>query len=150
FREEVFPVCSPAYLAERKLAPGQEQNVPLAAEDIATLRLLHLRSNPPQRWFDWSDWFTGVGIQPPVRHQELTFNNYQMVLQAVLLGQGVGLGWAPLVNDLIDQGALVRLSEKPLFSSRGYHLVTPPGEQEKGYAHIIATWLKAELQLKSQ
>jgi putative choline sulfate-utilization transcription factor len=137
FREEVYPVCSPAYLGDRKL--------PLGPDEIAKMRLLHLRSNSPQRWFDWDEWFAGVGAQPPGRHQELVFNNYQIVLQAVLLGQGVGIGWTPLIDDLVDNGSLVRLSDAPLSSDRGYHIVRPSrANAPNPLANTIAAWLLGE------
>ncbi|MET0362509.1 MAG: LysR substrate-binding domain-containing protein [Sphingobium sp.] len=134
FREEVYPVCSPGYLGDR--------SAPLSPEEIAELRLLHLRGNAPQRWFDWDDWFAGMNAQPPARHQELVFNNYQIVLQAVLLGQGAAIGWAPLIDELIENGSLVRLSDTPLSSDRGYHIVRPVrGSNHNPYAETIAAWL---------
>ncbi|MFT3965450.1 MAG: LysR substrate-binding domain-containing protein [Sphingobium sp.] len=135
FPEIVYPVCSPAYLGGRPL--------PLLPEEIAGLRLLHLRSNAPQRWFDWDDWFAGMGTPPPGRNQELVFSNYQIVLQAVLLGQGVGIGWTPLIDDLVESGSIVRLTDTPLSSSRGYHVVQPAraGAAANPHAAIIADWL---------
>jgi putative choline sulfate-utilization transcription factor len=134
FAEEVYPVCSPAYLA------GRER--PLMPDDIAQMRLLHLGSNGPQRWFDWDEWFAGVGAAPPRRNQEFVFNNYQIVLQAVMLGQGVGIGWAPLIDDLVNAGTLVRLSDTPLRSDRGYHIVRPARTHDiNPLADTIAAWL---------
>lgn len=137
FREEVFPVCSPAYLGDRKL--------PLSLEEIAGLRLLHLKSNAPSRWFDWHDWFTAIGASLPGGHQELVFSNYQIVLQAVLLGQGVGIGWTPLIDDLVANGSLVRLSDTPLSSDRGYHIVRPTRAADVNpFADTIAAWLVSQ------
>jgi DNA-binding transcriptional LysR family regulator len=137
FREQVYPVCSPAYLGDRK--------APLSPEDIADMRLLHLRSNAPQRWFDWDDWFAGMGAPSPARHQELVFNNYQIVLQAVMLGQGAGIGWAPLIDDLVAAGTLVRLSDTPLSSDRGYHIIQPARTADVNpFADTIANWLIAQ------
>ncbi|WP_285019139.1 LysR substrate-binding domain-containing protein [Novosphingobium sp. fls2-241-R2A-195] len=135
FREEVYPVCSPGYLGDRRL--------PLSPEEIARLRLLHLRGQAPQnRWFDWEEWFAGMGAPLPARHQELVFNNYQIVLQAVLLGQGVGLGWAPLIDELVGSGSLVRLTDTPLSSDRGYHIVRPTRTNHTNpLAETIASWL---------
>lgn len=134
FREEVYPVCSPGYLAGRPR--------PMAPHEIAELRLLHLRSNAPERWFDWTQWFAAVGVEPASRQQELVFSNYQILLQAVLLGQGVGIGWAPLIDDLVANGSLIRLSEAPLFSERGYHIVRPSRtDGNNPLAETIATWL---------
>src|SRR5215472_9736335 len=47
FQEEVYPVCSPAYLGSRPLP---------TAEEISGMRLLHLRGPSAERWFSWNDW----------------------------------------------------------------------------------------------
>lgn len=134
FQEIVYPVCAPSFLGDRA--------TPLSPSEIAKLRLLHLRSNAPQRWFDWDEWFAGMEASPPARHQELVFNNYQIVLQAVMLGQGVGLGWAPLIDELIANGSLIRLTDTPLSSSRGYHIVRPTRSADANpHAAIVADWL---------
>jgi putative choline sulfate-utilization transcription factor len=134
FREEVYPVCSPGFLGDRAL--------PLTPAEIAQMRLLHLSSNAPQRWFDWDEWFAGVGVPSPGPHQDLVFSNYQIVLQAVLLGQGVGIGWTPLIDDLVAEGSLVRLCDTPLSSERGYHIVRPQRVVDANpLAETIAAWL---------
>jgi hypothetical protein len=46
-------------------------------------------------------------------------NNYQLALR----GQGVGLGWTPLIDALVESKALVGLSPAPLKSERGYFVV---------------------------
>ena len=86
------------------------------------MRLLHLRG-PTARWFTWDDWFSAMKLPPVSRVHDLMFNNYQLVLQAVLQGQGVGLGWASLIDAMVDSKALVRLSPTPLVSERGYFVV---------------------------
>lgn len=133
FAEAVYPVCAPDYIGDRPL--------PLAPDDIAGLRLLHLRSAIPDRWFDWPSWFAGMGAQPPPPHQELTFSNYQIALQAALLGQGVAIGWTPLIDDLVEKGSLIRLSETPLTSERGYHIVLPLSAEADGFTARIERWL---------
>lgn len=137
YPERIYPVCSPAYLAGRAL--------PLAAEEIAQLRLLHLNDHSPKRWFDWDDWFSAMGAEAPPRHQGLVFSNYQTALQAALFGQGVGIGWVPLVDDLIQSGSLIRLTDQPLSSSRGYYLVQPSRPQGRHvHADTVAAWLVDE------
>lgn len=61
----------------------------------------------------------------PAGGQELTFNNYPLVLQAALMGQGVALGWSPLIDDLMRDGHLVSLLDRPIQTERGYFLVVP-------------------------
>ncbi|MDE2136965.1 MAG: LysR family transcriptional regulator [Gammaproteobacteria bacterium] len=116
FQEKVYPVCSPAYLGDRPL--------PTPAE-ISRMRLLHLRSPSAQRWFTWNDWFAAMQRPPIARPHGLLFNNYQLLLQAALQGQGVGLGWTPLIDAMVESGSLVRLSPTPLTSERGYFVVEP-------------------------
>ena len=116
FQEQVYPVCAPAYLGDRPL-PTPEQ--------ISGMRLLHLRSPSAQRWFTWNDWFAAMKRPPVSRPQGLLFNNYQLLLQAVVQGQGVGLGWTPLIDAMVESGSLVRLAPAPLKSERGYFVVEP-------------------------
>jgi len=133
FGEQVYPVCSPAYVRDRSL--------PLAPEDLAQMRLLHLRGSGPRRWFGWDDWFAAMNVPPPDRLQELAFNNYQIVLQAVLMGQGVALGWAPLIEDMVANGSLLRLLDTPLTSHRGYHLIERLDRVLTPHATTVARWL---------
>jgi DNA-binding transcriptional LysR family regulator len=51
------------------------------------------------------------------------FNNYQLLLQAVLQGQGVGLGWTPLIDAMVESQTLVRLCPTALTSERGYFVI---------------------------
>jgi LysR family transcriptional regulator, glycine cleavage system transcriptional activator len=134
FGEQVYPVCVPGHVEGRAL--------PLAPADLAGMRLLHLRGSGPKRWFGWDDWFAAMGVAVGERQQELAFNNYQIVLQAVLLGQGVALGWAPLIDDMVANGTLVRLMEMPLTSHRGYHLIERHDHPLDGHAAVVARWLR--------
>lgn len=133
FAEDVFPVCAPRYLSDRR--------GPVTPQDLAAMRLLHLRGAGAARWFEWSDWFAGQDANPPPSRPELVFNNYQIVLQAALLGQGVALGWAPLVDEMVASGSLIRLSDRSLVSARGYHLIHPLGRPTSVDALRIKAWL---------
>ncbi|WP_377805337.1 LysR substrate-binding domain-containing protein [Azospirillum sp. A29] len=122
FPERVLPVCSPAFRASRApLAAGGAGN----PADLVSLPLLHLESVGPAAWLSWGDWFTLHGLPMPAGGQELTFNNYPLVLQAALMGQGVALGWSPLIDDLMRDGHLVSLLDRPIQTERGYFLVVP-------------------------
>lgn len=132
FQEEIYPVCSPAYLGERP--------VPAPAE-ISRLRLLHLSAPSAQRWFTWNDWFAAMKLPAVSRAHDLTFNNYQLLLQAALQGQGVGLGWAPLIDAMVESRVLVRLSDTPLTSGRGYFVLegrgSPVSEHLEAFKRLL-------------
>jgi putative choline sulfate-utilization transcription factor len=139
FSEEVYPVCSPSYLAARA--------TPMRADEIAQLRLLHLRGPSRDRWFTWTDWFAAHGSAPDLRQQDLAFDNFQLVLQAALLGQGVCIGWAPLIDDLVAAGGLVRLTTGPLRSTRGYHLVEHVNQPYAANVAKLKAWLLDQRQM---
>ena len=144
FGEEAYPVCAPGYLeAQGSMTPGARETLPMAPARIAELRLLHLRGTAARRWFGWADWFAAHGVARDPLRQELVLDNAQLLLQATLLGQGVSIGWVPLIDDLVASGALVRLTPAPLRSRRGYFVVE---HIDRPYAANVATlkdWLLA-------
>lgn len=132
FAEEVYPICSPRYLA------GME---PVSsAGDLACGRLLALDS-PAQNWFTWEDWFRLVGY--PMRQagsrSSLLFGNYPLLLQAILHGQGIGLGWRPLIDDYLQSGQIVLAWPEPIRSERGYFLSV--NAERKNLASAFRQWV---------
>src|SRR6185369_6216994 len=118
FAESIQPVCAPAYA---KAHPGTNwltEAILLHLDDVAA------GPQQPQRhalrWFRWSDWLKAAGLGSPPRGPQLRFNNYTLVLQAAIAGQGVALGWSPLVEPLLAAGQLVRAHDFVLHSPRGY------------------------------
>ena len=120
FAEGVFPVCAPSY------AGGTAQGRP---DWLGHATLLHLddvvadSSQPARRtdrWLRWSDWLQAAGVTVPMQGPQLRFNNYTLVLQAAIAGQGVALGWTPLVEPLISAGQLRPAHRHVSRSGRGY------------------------------
>ncbi len=135
FPETVYPVCS-AEFARRS-----------PVSDAATLRdqrLLHVAEVNPPLWMSWSDWFAGQGVAMGPRKHDLIFNNYQLVLQAALLGQGIALGWRPLIDDLVQSRQLVCLTQAPMRTERGYYIVEPPGRGDDQVVTDFHRWLIEE------
>lgn len=116
FPERVTPVCSPAFVAAR---PSLR-----TPSDLLQLPLLHLEPTQPARWLSWADWFAAHALEAPAAHRGITFNSFTLVAHAAIMGQGVALGWAPLVDELLATGQLVELFDPPVVTERGYMLVT--------------------------
>lgn len=115
--EIVIPICSPAFRREH----GLTGNV----TDLRRLPLLHLESAEPARWFTWDNWFAHHKLAATDESDYLTLNNYPLVIQAAIAGQGVALGWLPLVDELLRNGQLVAAVEQPIRTKRAYFLVEP-------------------------
>jgi putative choline sulfate-utilization transcription factor len=120
FAEGVFPVCAPSYPRGdgRQPADWLGQATLLHLDDIAA----GIASSPRRggRWLRWPDWLQAAGVTVPMHGPQLRFNNYTLVLQAAIAGQGVALGWTPLVEPLIKAGQLCPAHPHVSRSNRGY------------------------------
>ena len=99
FREEVFPICSPRLLKDQA-APARRRARPAAAA-APQARGAH----PLVRLGGVVPW---LGHRPATGSGSLRFDNYTLLVQAAIAGQGVAIGWRYLVDELIDQGLLAR------------------------------------------
>lgn len=132
FGETVFPVCSPGYLKSRVIA---------SAADIPDQDLIGISNLHPE-WMDWPTWLANAGVSDPAPDQAAVFNTYPLAIQAAVDGLGIALGWAHLVDHLLDSGALVRpLTAVNVQTDDGYYLLQ--AEQKQGFSErtIVKNWL---------
>ena len=141
FHERVYPVCSPEYLA--------------ACPQVITLdgirRSVLLDLNPYGRaqlaeHVDWDAWFAlqSHDWQPPVSQSPHYFssNDYGLVVQMALDGQGMALGWDHLVRDLVSEGRLVRpVSEELTLSEALQYLIVKEEKAEDPACLRLKDWL---------
>lgn len=116
FFEEVFPVCSPAYL--ERYGPI---DTPEALQDCTLLSL----EDSDVDWISWKRWFAEVGAEIRSSRRSLNINSYSMLVQAALMGQGVALGWGQLVDDYLVTGQLVRPMETVLKTDARFCMLEP-------------------------
>jgi DNA-binding transcriptional LysR family regulator len=74
----------------------------------------------------------------------LRFDNYTLLIQAAIGGQGVAIGWRHLVDDLLDQGLLCRPIEATAISGYGYYIVLPQRKRRVQIVQRFVDWLKSE------
>jgi LysR family transcriptional regulator, glycine cleavage system transcriptional activator len=136
FGEEVAAVCGPSLLRDRS-RPLKRPH------DLKHHVLLHFDYAGAQ-FLDWGTWLTSLGIGDLQPAGALHFSQYEQMIQAAIAGQGVALGRQPLVNDLIQSGALVAPFRKALVGSRAYFIIE--SEQGAGKPHVrqFAAWLMEE------
>ncbi len=133
FPEAVVPVCSPALQARHP-----------EIENWQDLPLLELEDEEGTYWFDWPSLFEALGLPRASHEPELIFNNYTLLLQAALSGQGVAIGWSPFVEPLLENGALIALSDKATKSSQGYQIVFPSNRELEPHVMQFVNWLIKE------
>src|SRR5690606_25329203 len=106
---------------------------------------LHLRPEHRSRWFDWEGVFRALGIAALPTRGALRFDNYTLLIQAAIAGQGVAIGWRHLVDELLAQGLLCRLGDAEAYSALGYYLVLPERKRRQRLTARFVDWLQAEL-----
>lgn len=133
--EEIYPVCGASYLAGRA--------GPKRPEDLLEHQLIHLEE-PVRSAATWRDWFASVGVEGRRVPKGLQINDYVLVVQTVIAGQGVALGWRHLVEGLVGQGVLVRLTEHALVTGMDFHVIWPREATLSRPAQEVRDWLLAQ------
>lgn len=133
--EEIYPVCGASYLAGRTR--------PENAADLLAHQLIHLEE-PHRSAATWRDWFAAVGIEGRRVPKGLQINDYVLVIQSVMAGQGVALGWRHLVEGLVDSGVLVRLTDHVLATGMQFHVIWPREVALSRAAQEVRDWLLAQ------
>ncbi len=116
FAEEVFPVCSPSYLAR-----FSGSNL---SEEIFKQNLLYLDESQKD-WVTWAEWFNAVGLPNIKPKNKMNINNYPLLIQAAVHGQGVALAWGSLLDDHLEKGTLVRPVETILKTEANFCMLEP-------------------------
>ncbi|SAL69904.1 LysR family transcriptional regulator [Caballeronia arvi] len=74
----------------------------------------------------------------------LSFNDYAIVVQAALLGQGIALGWLNVTSHWLAQGTLVPAEEELIVTSRRCCLLTPPNQPVRPIVADVRAWIIQE------
>jgi LysR family transcriptional regulator, glycine cleavage system transcriptional activator len=131
----VFPVCAPAYMARRR--PLQ------SVTDLLEETLLHLVEYD-RNWVSWEAWLEAMGVTAPPRGPSLEFDNYLVLTQAVLDGQGIALGGGRLAEDFLARGVLIRPIEATLRSEQSFYLLIPSDQPLTPQARAFRDWILVE------
>lgn len=133
FGETVFPVCSPEYLKSNPKAA--------APSALPELDLIEVTSSHAE-WMTWHTWLSGNGISTSLMERAVAFNTYPLSIQAAVDGLGVALGWAHLVDPLLESGALVRpIHDVSVRTQSGYYLLKSPSQKAFPERRIVEDWL---------
>lgn len=128
--EPAFPVASPAYL--ERLG-----GIATPAE-LAKATLLRSALEP------WKSWFEAAGLDWPEPATGVRIDDLGLLLEAVRLGQGVGLTRPHFAREMIDKGEVVDLFDIRLASPpHAYYMVYDRGARLRPEVRLFIDWLLA-------
>jgi DNA-binding transcriptional LysR family regulator len=135
----VLPICAPALPRPPRFAGGRRGARRPAAP--ATWK-----PAPGGAGSTGAGFLSAIGRPLPGRGEHgVTINNYPLVIQAALAGQGVALGWRPLVDDLLTSGQLAPAWGEAVRTERGYFLVHAKRRDGSPEVRLFRRWLQAEV-----
>lgn len=132
--ERIYPVCAPSYARP----PGA-----MTPAAVSALDLIHLEE-PVRYRPGWADWFAAAGLSWRDGGAGLRLNDYAVILQAAMEGEGVALGWHHLVLDLIRRGRLQRLGEVEMRTDSGVYIVWSKHVTLSPAAVTVRDWLERQ------
>jgi DNA-binding transcriptional LysR family regulator len=133
--ERLAPVASPAFLARR--APLRR------ALDLGSWPLIHL--DEPHRYRPgWREYFAEFAVRYSDAGGGLRLNDYALVLQAAMAGEGVALGWMHVCARPLAQGWLQTLGPWEWHTGDGFYLVWSATQSISPHAAVVRDWILAE------
>jgi len=133
--DEVFPVCSPHYLAA-----GQA----LGVGDLSGYALLHHSATPPHL-MEWDSWLRAVGHTLEGNAKGTVFDSYPLMLQAAVEGHGIAMGWQRTAGRLIENGALMRPCVESVALPDALSVFRQQGAGDSAEVRALVEWLAEEL-----
>jgi LysR family transcriptional regulator, glycine cleavage system transcriptional activator len=134
FGEAVVPVAHPS-LSVRQI------NSPEAIADHVLLEF----DDPGRPWLQWADRLKAMGMGGVKPRGILRFNQYDQVIQAALVGQGIALGRLALVEPMLADNRLVVLDEKRQDQTGGYaYWLVQASAAPRPDVRDVVDWIKSE------
>ena len=139
-REVLLAVASPGYLAA--------QGVPGSIEDLDRHQFIHLEE-PFRPRPKWHDWFQSFGVDYVDRGEGLRLNDYALVIQAAMAGEGIALGWRHVVDPLIKSRLLVPVVPQSWITNEEFHLIWSDRSTLTDSARQVRDWIIEEAKAAS-
>ena len=130
---ELLPVCSPSYLASRKL-----HKQPAAWEDATRL----ISSARPD---DWSIWLQAAGIDVDPK-QGILFESSSLAYQAAIEGIGIALSMKRLVAEDLEAGRLVPAHGLEHPTGDSFYLIYSQAAAQMPQVKEFRDWILSETQ----
>jgi DNA-binding transcriptional LysR family regulator len=130
--ETLLPVCNDRYDERMRDDAGRQRGDTMIVMDDEEI--------------GWHQRFTSFAQHGRHVAGMLGFNDYAIVVQAALLGQGVALGWLSVVSYWLAHDALRAAEEEMVVTNRRCCLVTPANRPLRPIVAEVRAWLIKEMQ----
>jgi LysR family glycine cleavage system transcriptional activator len=132
-----FPVCTPA-LAQG----GRPLRDPL---DLASYVLLHDETWKQSAGVpNWTQWLEAAQVTVVSTDRGPIFDSLHLALEAATAGHGIALGIAPLVEEDLRAGRLVRPFDLAIANAYAFYVVLPAAGPRNANVQRFLDWLRSE------
>lgn len=141
-----WPGCHAAKIAEEIIYPVASPRVMTSARNLRSIpnlmneRLIHLEE-PVRERPTWADWFAHHDIRDRNLVAGLRLNDYALVLQAAMSGEGFSFGWDHVVRDLIRRNLLAAKPEWGWRTGKSFYLVWSTSKPLAAHAEMVRDWI---------
>ncbi|WP_447593634.1 transcriptional regulator GcvA [Stenotrophomonas rhizophila] len=134
----VFPVCAPG--------TSRKDGKPIASPaDLAHVAFIHDQSAEGRPGVpDWAAWLQAAALQGVSADAGPVFPSIYLAQEAAIHGHGVALGLAPLVEDDLHRGRLVRPVENHLPNAYAFWIIRPSKGHRQAATDAFCSWIHAE------
>ncbi|MCY1426968.1 Glycine cleavage system transcriptional activator [compost metagenome] len=130
FDEAIYPIASVKRALPAVHSLSELQALPLIQLDASASNCL-----------DWQDWFGHQGLRYQAPANAVTFNQVNLVFDAVMQGMGVGLGWEFMARERIDNGLIRQVSAFVVHTGQADYLVHDKQAPCSPAAQVFQGWL---------
>ncbi len=129
--DEVTPLAAPEFVRE---------NGPFdTLDELLAAKLIKSPLEP------WRTWFLAHGVDAPEPPEGSSFNDIGLICDAAAQGLGIALVRLKLARPWLENGTLVRISERSVPSPHAHYLCWNTGAMERWECAAFADWLKKSL-----
>src|ERR1700729_1385097 len=114
FDEEGFPICAPELLARHPELMNARPEV------LMKFPLLRLASEESMG-LKWADWLSDQGVKLPVITGPI-FPTFSLLLLELVAARGIALGYKHIVDQLLADRRIVRLSDHQISTGLGFYV----------------------------
>ncbi len=134
--EQIIAVCSPDYL---------DRNGPVVTPvDLVSHRLINY-VDPHRFRLGWAEWLRALGVDLAGRLQfHMQVNDSLVALKAAEAGEGVALGWRPIVDGALANGRLVGVVPDRLLTGRHHYALMCDVATRRRVPRQFCDWLAAQ------